>query len=172
VAGSWRGTRAAIRKKEDEHDSVLRQMVDALFPNYLIVTPSGKGIGTLLPPSGWDCDFQVGQDPHIIVMLNKVPEVMHDAHTLLGQHGVDARNVHVDALATSIKERNEKGMKEQGVNTVDDISNDFILWHLPFKIREELFDIRGQELDKIFVDYRENNTNGLIVGIHFLSRCP
>jgi hypothetical protein len=55
----------------------------------------------------------------------------------------------VDALATSIKERNEKYTKEQGVNTINDISNDFILWHLPLKIREELFDIQGQELDKI-----------------------
>jgi hypothetical protein len=47
----------------------------------------------------------------------------------------------VYALATSIKERNEKDIKEQGVNTMGDISNDFVLWHLPFKIREELFDI-------------------------------
>jgi hypothetical protein len=77
---------------------------------------------------------------------------MHDAHTLLGQHGVDGSNMHVDALTTSIKERNEKDTNEQGLNTIDDISNSFILWHLPLKIREELFDIRGQELDKIFVE--------------------
>jgi hypothetical protein len=137
-------------------------MVDALFPNYLVVIPSGKGIGTLLLPSGWDGDFEEGQDLQSIVMLNKVPEVMHDAHTILGQHGMDDSNVHVYALATSIKEINENDMKEQEVNTVDNISNGFILWHLPFKICEELFDIRGQELDKIFVESRETNTNGLI----------
>jgi hypothetical protein len=86
---------------------------------------------------------------------------MHDAQTLLGQHGVDDSNMYDDALATIIKERNEKDTKEQGVYTVNDISNYFILWHLPFNIREELFDIRGQELDKIFGESRDN-TNGLI----------
>jgi hypothetical protein len=101
------------RRKKDGHNPVLRQMVDALFPNYLVVTPSGKGIGTILLPSGWDGDFQVGQDLHSIVMLNKAPEVMHDAQTLIGQHGVDDRNVHVGALETSIKEINGKDMEEQ-----------------------------------------------------------
>jgi uncharacterized membrane protein YcjF (UPF0283 family) len=137
-------------------------MINALFPNFHVVTPSGKGIGAILLLSGWDGDFYVGQDLQRIVMLNKVLEVMNDAQTLLGNHDVDESNVHGDALTTSIKERNEKDMKEQGVNTVHDISNDFILWHLPFKIHEEIFDIQGQELDKIFVESRENNTNGLI----------
>jgi hypothetical protein len=148
-------------------------MVDALFPNYLVVTPFGKGIGTILLPSEWDGKFQVGQDLHSIVMLNKVPEVIHGAQMLLGQHGVDDSNVHVDALATSIKKRNEKDMKEQGVNTIGDISNDFILWHLSLKIRKELFDIRGQELDKIFVESEKKYKRYYnIVGIYFLSRRP
>jgi hypothetical protein len=84
AVAAGRGTRAAICKKDDEHNHVLRQMVNALFPNYLVVTPSGKVIGTILLPSGWDGDFQVGQDLQSIVMLNKVPEVMHDAQTPLG----------------------------------------------------------------------------------------
>jgi hypothetical protein len=141
AAGAGRDTCAAISKKEDEHDPVLRQLVDALFPNYFVVTHSRKGIGTILLPSGWDGEFQVGQDLQSIVMLNKAPDTIHDAQTLLGQNGVNGSNVHVDALATSIKERNEKDIKEQGLNTINDISNDFILWHLPLKIREELFDI-------------------------------
>jgi hypothetical protein len=60
--------------------------------------------------------------------------------------------LHVDVLVTRIKERHEKDMKDQGVSTVEDISNDSVLWYLPFKICEELFDIRGRELDQIFVE--------------------
>jgi hypothetical protein len=64
----------------------------------------------MLLPSTWDCDFQVDQDLHSIVMLNKVPNTTNDANKLICQHDVDDSNVHVDALVTTIKERNEKDM--------------------------------------------------------------
>jgi hypothetical protein len=43
---------------------------------------------------------------------------------------VDDSNVHVYALVTSIKEINEKDMKDQGLTNVEDISIDVVLWHL------------------------------------------
>jgi hypothetical protein len=79
-----RGARAAVCEKEDENEPVLRKMLDDLFTNHLVVAPSGKGSGAILLPSGWDGDFQVGQDLQNIVMLKKVPKVMHDAHTCIG----------------------------------------------------------------------------------------
>jgi hypothetical protein len=57
-------------------------MVDALFPKHVVVAPSGKGIEAILLPSGWDGDFQVDQDLHSIVMLNKVMKVINDVNKL------------------------------------------------------------------------------------------
>jgi hypothetical protein len=90
----------------------------------------------------WDGDFQVGQDLHSIVILNKVLKVVNDAEKLLGRDSVDDSNVHVDALVTNSKERNKKDMKNQGVNKVEDVSNNFFLWHLPFKIHEARSTVR------------------------------
>jgi hypothetical protein len=133
----WCVTCTAIRekKKEVDNDNGLRQMVDALSPNHVVVTPSGKGIGAISLPSGRDSDFQLDQDLQSIMMMKKVPKVTNDAKKLLGQHCVDDSNVHADALVASTKERNEKETrrkregneketKEQGVNNAEDISDD------------------------------------------------
>jgi hypothetical protein len=127
-------------------------MVDALFLNHVVVTPSGKGIGAILLPYGRESDFQLDQDLQSIVMLNKVPNVTNDAKKLLGQHCVDDSNVHADALVASTKERHEKEKKEQGVNNVEDISDDFV---------------RGRELDQIFFESRENITTDIVTHIVF-----
>jgi hypothetical protein len=139
----------------DGNDPIVRQLVNALFPNHAVGISSGNGIWAILLPSGWDGDFQVGPDLQSISILNKVPKVTNDANKLVGQHGMDESNVNLDALIASTKERNKKYMKDQGVNNVEDISNDVVLWHFPFKICGELFDIRGRELDQIFFEPQE-----------------
>jgi hypothetical protein len=136
AGGVGRGAPAATRAKEKEVDDPT---IDAIVSNHFIDTPSGKGIWEILLPSGWYCDFQVGHNLLSIVMLHKVPKVMPAVKKLLGQHGVDEITVHGDALVISINEWNDKDMNDQGVNMVEYISNNFILWHLPFKICEELF---------------------------------
>jgi hypothetical protein len=98
--------RCYSREEKEVDDNDLRQMVDATFLNHIVFTPSGKGISAILLPFGWDGDFRAGQDLQRIVMLNKVPKVMNDAKKLLGKHGVDDSNVHVDALVTRTKEIN------------------------------------------------------------------
>jgi hypothetical protein len=43
---------------------------------------------------------------------------------------------------------------------LDEPENDIVLWYLPFKVQEELYDIKGNEMDGVYVQ-REIEDTGI-----------
>ena len=61
------------------------------MPNHLTQTASGKLLGVVLLPSGWDGDIRVSDEGLQVLIMSVTPNLMRNAEMLLAQQRVDGQ---------------------------------------------------------------------------------
>jgi hypothetical protein len=51
----------------------------------------------------------------------------------------------------------------------DELENEIVVWDLPFKVREELYDIKGDEMDAVFVQREIDVKESSVTEWHIMS---
>jgi hypothetical protein len=85
----------------------------ALLPNQLTQTASGKLLGVVLIPSGWDGDIRVSDDKLHVLITIITPKVMLDAKMLLSRQNADTQNVFVDYLQGEMDKKKKQDHKQK-----------------------------------------------------------
>jgi hypothetical protein len=88
--------------------------LNALMPNHLTQTASGKLLGVVLLPSGWDGDIRVSDDGLQVIISSVTPKVMRNARMLLSRQCVDQQNVFVDYLQGEMDKKKGAESKSKG----------------------------------------------------------
>jgi hypothetical protein len=87
--------------------------LQALLPNHLTQTASGKLLDVVLIPSGWDGDIQVSDDGRHVLITSITPNVMLDAKMFLSRQDDDKQNVFVEYLQGAMYKKKKQDQNKK-----------------------------------------------------------
>jgi hypothetical protein len=94
------------------HSKACSTWLKALLPNHLTQTASGKLLGVVFLPSGWDGEIRVSDDGLHVLITSITPKVIINAKMLLSRQNVDKQNVFVDYLQGAMDKKKQQDHKQ------------------------------------------------------------